>query len=104
MTDSPTWERFAYLFNSTTKQQAAARRKFEYPPSQTKTLASFCWLLLPPGCLKFSLPPSGWEFKQGMDSNGYDVTNVPNLGGDWAKLIAACDATPGCKYANTGGW
>lgn len=50
------------------------------------------------------MPPSGWEFKQGMDSNGYDVMNVPNLGGDWAKIIAACDATPGCKYANTGGW
>lgn len=49
------------------------------------------------GCVKFSLPPSGWEFKQGMDINGNDVTNVPNTGGDWAKLIAGCDATPGCR-------
>jgi len=26
------------------------------------------------------------------------------LGGDWAKLIAACDAAAGCAALNTWGW
>lgn len=77
-----------------------------HPPHLTS-----CWgcvraaLLAPAGCVKFSLPASGgWEFKQGVDMPGYDVTNIPSAGGDWGKLIAGCDATPGCTCINTGGW
>lgn len=56
------------------------------------------------GCVKFTLPATGWEFKLGVDSAGYDLTNIGANGGDWTKLINGCDAVPGCKAINTGGW
>lgn len=54
------------------------------------------------GCVKFTLPATGWAFKQGVDAYGNDLTNVGANGGDWAKLITACDATPGCRYGPCG--
>lgn len=75
------------------------------PPTHTYTHpACAAALVRTPGCLKYSLPPSGWQFKQGMDSYGSDLTSSSTLGGDWTKLIAQCDATPGCRAVNTGGW
>lgn len=56
------------------------------------------------GCVKYSLPPSGWIFKQGVDSSGTDCGYTSGVNGDWAKAIAACDSYPGCMAVNTGGW
>lgn len=57
------------------------------------------------GCVKYTLPPTGWEFKQGVDSYGNDIGNS-GVSADWTKLIAACDtaAAAGCVAVTTGGW
>jgi hypothetical protein len=56
------------------------------------------------GCVKYTLPPTGWEFRRAVDSGGNDIGQTTNSGGEWQKLTAACDAAAGCVAANTGGW
>lgn len=54
------------------------------------------------GCVKYTLPPSGWQFKQGVDASGTDIGSS-TTSGDWARAIAACDTKPNCIAVTTSG-